>query len=84
MLPYLKDSKIVKHTACLRPVTIDWGVVLGECPEIEGIYIASGGGRSGLMLGPGIGKVTSDLISKGSTDVDISNVLIDRFYKNSV
>ena len=84
MLPYLKDSKIVKHTACLRPVTSDWGVVLGECPEIEGIYIASGGGRSGLMLGPGIGKVTSDLISKGSTDVDISNVLIDRFYKNSV
>jgi glycine/D-amino acid oxidase-like deaminating enzyme len=72
MLPSLANADLVLQTACLRPVAPDNVLVLGQVPGVDGLYIATGGGRQGIMMGPGIGKTIADLIADGTTDVEMT------------
>jgi glycine/D-amino acid oxidase-like deaminating enzyme len=71
MLPSLADAEVVLQTACLRPVAPDGLLVLGKAPVIDGLYINTGGGRQGIMMGPAMGRITADLITKGETSVPL-------------
>ena len=71
MIPSLADAQLVQHTACLRPLSQDRLLVLGAVPGWEGVYIATGAGRKGILLGPAMGRMISDLISKGVSDIAI-------------
>ena len=71
MLPSLADAELVRQTACLRPVSADRLPVLGRVPDWEGVYIATGGGRQGIVLGPAMGRITADLITDGTTNIPI-------------
>ena len=79
MLPYTKTATVTMQTACLRPVTPDGALVLGSVPRWENIYLATGGARQGIMLGPGIGRVTADLVVHGTTSIDVEPLSINRF-----
>ena len=79
MLPALVDADLALQTACLRPVTPDNVLMLGGMPGIDRLYLATGGGRQGIMMGPAIGKTIADLISTGATDVDMSVYDAGRF-----
>ena len=79
ILPYLKNSKIVKQTACLRPVTSDGMPIIGLSNQLDNVYFATGAGRSGITLGPAIGKIISDLIIEEKTEINIENFNPDRF-----
>ena len=79
MLPSLADADLVLQTACLRPVTPDNVLMLGGMPGINGLYLATGGGRQGIMMGPGMGKTIADLIATGTTDVDMAPYDTGRF-----
>ena len=70
-VPALADAQLVLQTACLRPMTPDKLLLLGKVPNCEGMYIATGGGRQGILLGPAMGRITADLISNGSTSIPI-------------
>ena len=72
MLPSLADADLALQTACLRPVTPDNVLMLGAMPGIDGLYIATGGGRQGIMMGPGMGKITADLVSGVDPGVDLA------------
>ena len=52
MLPSLEDAKLVLQTACLRPVAPDNRLVLGPVPTVQGVYLNTGAGRQGIMMGP--------------------------------
>lgn len=67
----MADAQLVHHTACLRPLSTDGLPVLGAAPNNEGVYVATGTGRKGILLGPAMGRITADLISKGSSDIPI-------------
>ena len=71
MIPSLADAQLVWHTACLRPLSSDRLPVLGLVPGWEGVYVATGAGRQGILLGPAMGRITADLITKGSSDIPI-------------
>ena len=79
MLPYTADARVVMQTACLRPVTPDKTLLLGPVPGWEGVYLASGGGRQGIFLGPGIGRVTADLVLEKPLNAPIDGLTLDRF-----
>lgn len=79
MLPALEDAELILQTACLRPVAEDGVIVLGAVPGVEGAYIATGGGRQGIMMGPGMAKATADLIVNGSAEADIGRYDPGRF-----
>ena len=79
LVPDLADAKIVKHTACLRPVTPDWLPVLGRAPGWENVYLATGAGKKGILLATGIGKSIADLMTTGETALSIQGYAPERF-----
>ena len=78
-VPSLAEGEVVVHTACVRPLSADRKLVLGEVPGTEGAYAATGGGRLGLMLGPAMARLTADLIAKGTTTVPLDEFDPGRF-----
>ena len=79
VLPYLSEARLAQHTACLRPVAPDGLPVVGEVPGVAGAYVASGGGRKGILLGPGLGRVVADIVVGRSPAADVGRLGLDRF-----
>ncbi len=79
MLPYIADARLVMQTACLRPMTPDRALLLGPVPGWEGVFLATGGGRQGIYLGPGTGKVTADLVLGMPLSAPIDGLTLERF-----
>ena len=79
MIPSLLDAKLVQHTACLRPLSVDGIPILGAVPGLEGVYVATGAGRKGILLGPGMGKAIADLIVRDAGDFPIEPFNPGRF-----
>jgi glycine/D-amino acid oxidase-like deaminating enzyme len=79
MVPALADAQLVRQTACLRPLSSDGLLVLGKAPGWEGVYMATGAGRSGIILGPAMGRITADLVATGATDIPIETFDPGRF-----
>ncbi len=71
MLPPMRDAQLVQQTACLRPLASDGLPVLGAVPGWEGVYLATGAGRKGILLGPAMARIITDLLTSGKTDIPI-------------
>lgn len=69
LVPATKDLRVVRHFAGLRPMPRDGKPILGPVPAVPGFYIATS--HSGITLSPIHGKIISDLILEGETDVAI-------------
>ena len=79
MIPDIKNAEIVKQTACIRPMSPDNLPIIGSFADYPQIYVGTGGLRSGITLGPAMGKIISELILQNSTDMDITPFSPDRF-----
>ena len=79
MIPSIANAKIIKQTACIRPMSPDNLPVIGNFSNFPQIFIGTGGLRSGITLGPAMGKIISELILKSSTDIDITPFTPNRF-----
>ena len=79
LMPAMADAKLVLHTACLRPVTPDWLPIIGRAPGWDNAYLATGAGKKGILLSPGMGKAVADLISTGATELPVGGFAPDRF-----
>lgn len=79
IMPSMEGSEVVRQTACLRPIAPDRQPLLGKIPGFDHIYVATGGDRSGILMGPAMGRVISDMITRGSSDIEISGLNADRF-----
>ena len=49
-VPSLSESRIVKSTACLRPVSVDGRPIVGASASVNGLYYANGAGKKGILL----------------------------------
>jgi len=66
--------------AGLYEMTPDHHPILGEAPGIPGFFLANGFSGHGVMHAPATGKILSDLILTGKTDlVDVSLLSLARF-----
>lgn len=79
IIPALEGAEWALQTACLRPVTEDGMPIIGEAPGCEGLYLATGAGRKGILLGPTMGRIIADLITSGRTDLPIESFSPARF-----
>ena len=79
MLPSMAGAQLVRQTACLRPLAADGLPMLGKVPGWDGLYVATGAGRSGIVLGPAMGRVTADLITAGEASIPIADFEPGRF-----
>ncbi len=62
LAPSLRDATVVRQTACLRPLSADGLPLLGAVPGWENLFVATGHGRRGILLGPISGQVVADLV----------------------
>jgi glycine/D-amino acid oxidase-like deaminating enzyme len=69
LLPALAKAQVLRSFAGLRPWPPDGLPFLGPVSSVPGFYVAVG--HSGITLSPAYGKVISDLIVDGRTDVPI-------------
>lgn len=76
--PDIRKLKILKQTACLRPVTPDNLPIIGET-DIANLYIGTGAGRKGIKLGPAIGNLASRIILGKDLQLDVSPFSLNRF-----
>lgn len=66
--------------AGLYEMTPDHHPILGEAPEVPGFFLANGFSGHGVMHAPATGKILSDLILTGKTDlIDASLLNLARF-----
>ncbi len=81
LMPAMKDAELLLHTACLRPLSPDWMPIVGQAPDWKNAWLATGAGKKGILISPGMGKAIADLITRGSTTVPISGFGVERFDK---
>jgi len=62
LLPGLGDCEIVNHWAGLRPGKTDGIPVIGEHPEVKGLYLNTGHFRNGVILAPASAQLLLDSV----------------------
>jgi glycine/D-amino acid oxidase-like deaminating enzyme len=55
--------------AGLYPLTPDSEPILGETPEVRGLYHAIGAGGVGVQISPALGAIVADLVTRGETAI---------------
>ncbi|MGH6918039.1 MAG: NAD(P)/FAD-dependent oxidoreductase, partial [Geminicoccaceae bacterium] len=70
--PVLADAEIVAAQACYRPVSRDGLPLMGAVPGVAGAYVATGHSVWGMLNAPATGEAMAELITSGSTTVDIA------------
>lgn len=69
--------------AGLYEMTPDHHPILGPVPETPGFFLANGFSGHGVMHAPATGKILSDLILHGTTDlIDASSLTLGRYRDN--
>ena len=82
-VPAWDRLKLVRGWAGLYDVnSLDHNAIIGEWPEIKGLYLATGFSGHGLQQGPAVGRYLSELILKRPLSLDLSIFDPKRVLKN--
>jgi glycine/D-amino acid oxidase-like deaminating enzyme len=68
------EYTIVKEQLCFRPMTEHGKPFICPYPEVNGVYIGAGHSHFGIILGPGTGKVLSEMILGEELSADVSQL----------
>jgi glycine/D-amino acid oxidase-like deaminating enzyme len=72
-VPAFDTLKLVRGWAGLYAVnTLDGNAILGEWPEVKGLYLANGFSGHGLQQGPAVGRYIAELILDRPVTLDLS------------
>ena len=78
MVPSLQRAEMAASWGCLRPAAPDGLPLLGRIPEREGLIVATGHFRNGILLAPITGKLIAELIVEGKPSVPLDGFRPDR------
>ena len=68
----LPGYTIQKEQLCFRPMTENGTPFICAYPEVDGVFIGTGHSHFGIILGPGTGKVLSEMILGEELSADVS------------
>ena len=72
-IPSFDSLKLVRGWAGLYAVnTFDGNAILGEWPELKGLYLANGFSGHGMQQAPAVGRYISELITGKTPELDLS------------
>ena len=80
VMPGLASATLGEIRVGLRPTSVDDSPLLGPLPGIDNVFVATGHGASGLLLGPISGKLVADQIFGRATEVDLEPFSPARFW----
>jgi sarcosine oxidase subunit beta len=79
-VPKLANAEVMRGVTGVYDMTPDSRPLLGEVPEIAGLYVCAGFSGMGFKISPAIGLVVSELVLDGAgRTVDISSLHPRRF-----
>jgi len=81
-VPRLAEAEVNPRRAWagLYEMTPDHHAVIGPAPDVAGLYFVNGFSGHGVMHSPASGRITSDLILHGHSDlVDATQLNVERF-----
>lgn len=65
LVPALAEATFLRAWAGLRPATPDRWPVIGPCPGVEGLIVAAGHYRNGVLLSPITGEAVAQIVLAG-------------------
>lgn len=77
-VPALEKVGVRKFFCGPESFTSDVHPLLGETPELGGLYTATGLNSLGILLGGGVGAVMADWIVNGRPPMDVTGFTVDR------
>ncbi len=78
IVPGLAEARLTQVWAGLRPDTRDNLPILGKTP-VEGLIVATGHFRNGILLAPITAKLITELITKNETSYSLEPFSLQRF-----
>jgi len=82
-VPAFDRLKLVRGWAGLYAVnTLDGNAILGEWPEVQGLFLANGFSGHGLQQAPAVGRYLAELILKLPVSLDLSIFGPERILEN--
>ena len=72
LTPVLSKAQLIRTWAGLRPGSADGFPLIGPSRSVQGLWIAGGHFRDGILLGPLTGHIVAELIQKHSTPFDLN------------
>ncbi|HXM38772.1 MAG TPA: glycine oxidase ThiO [Gemmatimonadales bacterium] len=79
LLPALGTQPRTRTWAGLRPVTPDGRPIVGPDPDVRGLWYATGHGRSGVLLAALTGEIIAELVTTGTSGMEIASLEPARF-----
>ncbi|MCZ6754406.1 MAG: FAD-dependent oxidoreductase, partial [Gemmatimonadetes bacterium] len=70
LCPGLAKQDVSRTWAGLRPVTPDGLPIVGREPSVEGLWLATGHGRNGILLAAITGLLIAEMMSGDSTTIE--------------
>jgi D-amino-acid dehydrogenase len=77
--PGLRDATIAEVRVGLRPTTPDDHPILGAVPGHDNVFVATGHGANGLLLGPYSGHLVAQAVLGAPPEHDLTPFALDRF-----
>ena len=79
VIPALRQIRVIRTFAGLRPFTPDGLPILGPVRHVKGFFMASGHEGDGIALSPITGRLIAEWIAEGSPSMDLSDFRLERF-----
>ncbi len=83
-VPVLESAEILTSWAGLYEVTPDHHPILGPLPGLANFHLATGFSGHGVMHAPATGQLLAELLTTGTTSLDISPLRWSRFRENAL
>ncbi|WP_224270662.1 NAD(P)/FAD-dependent oxidoreductase [Haloprofundus salinisoli] len=77
--PGLADASLREVRVGLRPLAEDGLPVLGAVPDVDGAFLATGHGPTGLQLGPYSGRLVADAVRGEDVSEELEPFGVERF-----
>ncbi len=79
LVPALRYAEVASAWAGLRPGSPDGLPIIGRLPGWRNVYVATGHFRNGILLAPITGKLLSQLVLEGRTEMPLEPFGAERF-----
>ena len=79
VMPGLAGATLREVRVGLRPVSVDDAPILGALPGVPNVFVATGHGANGLLLGPVSGALVADVVCGREPALDLAPFSAGRF-----
>lgn len=78
-VPALRELTIERDFNGPESFTPDNLPIVGETPEVGGLFVAAGMNSQGMLLGPGVGRAIAEWLVAGAPTMDVADLSPGRF-----